>query len=192
LCVHIIQRYDDTMEGRRERGGRGNRGIYIYVIYSGPLLSAGVVSLRQHALLYVLVHFIHAHIRGRPHTYSSAFPHEGTHTFVRAHPRENAHAHAHDAHGRARTDTHAPWHACPDHARTHAPAHELAYMRTHTRKHTRTRTHARAPALRTARKHMHACIRRMHIHVYVRARANTPTHAHALVQTHANIFLAAR
>jgi len=180
------------MEGRRERGGRGNRGIYIYVIYSGPLLSAGVVSLRQHALLYVLVHFIHAHIRGRPHTYSSAFPHEGTHTFVRAHPRENAHAHAHDAHGRARTDTHAPWHACPDHARTHAPAHELAYMRTHTRKHTRTRTHARAPALRTARKHMHACIRRMHIHVYVRARANTPTHAHALVQTHANIFLAAR
>ena len=35
----------------------------------------------------MLVHFIHAHIRVRPHTYTSAFSHEGTYTFVRAHPR---------------------------------------------------------------------------------------------------------
>ena len=55
----------------------------------------------------MLVHIIHALIRARTHTYTSAFPHEGTYTY----PRENAHAHAHDACERARTDTHAPWHA---------------------------------------------------------------------------------
>ena len=52
LCVHIIQRYDDAM---KEKGGEGRerkeRDIYIYKICRvGPLLSAGVVSMRQHAL----------------------------------------------------------------------------------------------------------------------------------------------
>ena len=60
-------------------------------------------------LFYVLVHFIHAHIRVRPHTYTSAFSHEDTYTFVRVHPRENPHAHVHDAYERARADTHAPF-----------------------------------------------------------------------------------
>jgi len=41
MCVHIIQRYDDTM---REKGGEGRerkeRDIYIYIIYRvDPLLS---------------------------------------------------------------------------------------------------------------------------------------------------------
>jgi len=42
MCVHIFQRYDDTM---REKGGEGRerkeRDIYVYKIYRiGPLLSA--------------------------------------------------------------------------------------------------------------------------------------------------------
>jgi len=59
----------------------------------------------------MLVHIIHALIRARTHTCTSVFPHEGTYTYARAHPRENARAHPHDAYERARTDTHAPWHA---------------------------------------------------------------------------------
>jgi len=49
MCVHIVQRYDDAM---KEKGGEGRErkecDMYIYKIY---LLSAGVVSMRQHALL---------------------------------------------------------------------------------------------------------------------------------------------
>ena len=58
----------------------------------------------------MLVHIIHALIRARTHTYTSVFPHETTYTYARAHPCENAHAHAHDAFKCARTDTgsHAP------------------------------------------------------------------------------------
>jgi len=59
----------------------------------------------------MLVHIIHAHICARSYTFTSVLPQEGTYTSARAHPRENAHAHAHDAYERARTDTHAPWHA---------------------------------------------------------------------------------
>ena len=122
----------------------------------------------------MLVHFIHAHIRVRPHTYTSAFPHEGTCTFVRAHPRENAHAHARDAYRRARADMHAPWHTWArlrthprmnthvcTRTRANTPAH--AHMRTHPRY-----THARSP--------MQACARTMHMHAYARG---TCTHAPA-------------
>jgi len=82
MCVHIIQRYDDAMKEKgREARERKERDICIYKIYRvGPLLSAGLVSMRQHALLL----------------YARAY---------------YAHAHAHDAYERARTDTHAPWHA---------------------------------------------------------------------------------
>jgi len=52
MCVHIIPRYDDTMKERGVGGGRGKKGIHIYIIYRvDSLLSAGVVSRRQHALL---------------------------------------------------------------------------------------------------------------------------------------------
>jgi len=55
----------------KERGGgRGKKGIYIYMIYRvDPLLSAGVVSMRPHALFVyaraystctMLVHILHA------------------------------------------------------------------------------------------------------------------------------------
>ena len=51
MSVHIIPRYDDTMKARGGGGGRGKKGIYIYMIYRvDPLLSAGVVSMRPHAL----------------------------------------------------------------------------------------------------------------------------------------------
>ena len=73
-----------------------------------PLLSASVVSMRQYALLYMLVHSLHALIRARTQIYTSVFPHEGTYTYARAHPHENVHTHAHDAYERARTDTHEP------------------------------------------------------------------------------------
>jgi len=68
-------------EGGREEGEE--RKGYIHINSTdGPILFAGVVSTRQHALLYVLVHIIHAHIRVRSYTYTSAFPHEGTYTFA--------------------------------------------------------------------------------------------------------------
>jgi len=76
-----------------------------------PFLSAGVVSMRQLALLYMLVYSLHARIRARTHIYTSVFSHEGTYTYARAHPRENVHTHAHDAYERARTGMHAPQHA---------------------------------------------------------------------------------
>ena len=117
----------------------------------------------------MVVHLIHAHIRVRPHTYTSAFPHEGTHTFVHAHPRENPHTHAHDAYGRARADTHVPWQRWPDHARTHVPAHEHACMRTHTRKHTRTCKLAHAhPRYAHARNHVQTCARTTCMYTYAR------------------------
>ena len=56
----------------------------------------------------MLVHSIHALIRARTH-----------YTYARVHPRENVHAHAHDAFERARTDTHAPWYVWANHAHTH-------------------------------------------------------------------------
>ena len=73
MCVHIIQRYDDTM---KEKGGEGRerkeREIYIYKIYRvGSLLSAGFVSVRQHALPLCARAYIpaysHAHIRIHAH-----------------------------------------------------------------------------------------------------------------------------
>jgi len=51
MCVHIVQRYDDAM---KEKGGEGRerKERDMYKIYRvGPLLSAGFVSIRQHALL---------------------------------------------------------------------------------------------------------------------------------------------
>ena len=45
------------------------------------------------------MHIIHTLIRART-----------DYTCARAHPRENARTHAHDAFERARTDTQAPWH----------------------------------------------------------------------------------
>ena len=77
---------------KREGEGRGERkeGIYIYMIYRvDPFLSAGVVSMRQLALLYMLVYSLHALIRVRTHIYTSVISHEGSYTYARAHPREN-------------------------------------------------------------------------------------------------------
>ena len=86
---------------RKKRGGGGGRGkkwIYIYKIYRvDPFLSAGVVCMRQLALLYMLVYSLHALIRSRTHIYTSVFSHEGTYTYARAHPRKNVYTHAHDA-----------------------------------------------------------------------------------------------
>ena len=154
---------------------------------------------------YVLVHFIHAHIRVCPHTYTGAFPHEGTYTFVTC-ARTRMHMHTTHTGVRAQTRMH-PGTRGPDYARTHAPAHEHVGMRTRPRKHTRTCTHAHSPALRTCTqthasmrplnvhacirtRHMHACTRTMLIHAYVRARANTPTHTPALVNTRPHILAA--
>jgi len=63
MCVHIIPRYDDTMKARGGGGGRGKKGIYIYIIYRvDPLLSAGVVSVRQHVLLlYARSHYTYTY-----------------------------------------------------------------------------------------------------------------------------------
>jgi len=64
-----------------KEGGRGEgqeRKGYIYIIYRvGPLLSAGVVSMRQHALLL----YAHAYISA----YSQAHFHIHAHTCARTH-----------------------------------------------------------------------------------------------------------
>ena len=90
--------YYTEMKERGGGGGRGKKGIHIYMIYRiDPFLSAGVVSMRQLVLFYMLVHSLHALIRARTHIYTSVFFHEGTYIYARAHPRENVHTHAHDA-----------------------------------------------------------------------------------------------
>jgi len=50
MCVHIIQRYDDAMKEKGRKGReRKERDIHVYKIYRvGPLLFAGVVSMKQH------------------------------------------------------------------------------------------------------------------------------------------------
>jgi len=126
---------------RKERGGggeRGKKGIYVYMIYRvDPFLSAGIVSMRQLALLYMLVHSLHELIRARTHIYTSVFSHENTYTYARAHPRENVHTHAHD------TYEHKV-HACIRTRHMHACTRTMlihAYVRA------RAKTPAHAPAL---------------------------------------------
>ena len=64
MCVHIIP------GGKKGGGGgRGKKGIYIYKIYRvDPFLSAGVVPMRQLALLYMLVYSLHT-LNPSTHTY---------------------------------------------------------------------------------------------------------------------------
>ena len=51
VCTYYTERKE-----RGGEGGRGKKGIYLYKIYQvDPFLSAGVVSVRQLALLYMLV-----------------------------------------------------------------------------------------------------------------------------------------
>ena len=95
--IYVCTYYTERKE-RGGGGGRGKKGIYIYKIYRvDPFLSAGVVAMRQLALLYMLVYSLHALIRARTHIYTSVFSHEGTYTSARAHPRENVYTHVHDA-----------------------------------------------------------------------------------------------
>jgi len=148
---------------RGERGGRGKKGIYIYKKSTGLAHSClQVLFLSDNTrCCYMLVHIIHALIRAR--TYS---------TYARAHPRENAHAHAHDAFERARTDTHAPWHVWADHARTHAPVHEHVCM------------HAHAHALCThAGTCMHAPAECTCMHTYAHAQTHLHMRTHSCKHT---------
>jgi len=95
--IYVCTYYTERKE-RGGGGGRGKKGIHIYMIYRvDPFLSAGVVSMRQLALLYMLVYSLHTLIRVRTHIYTSVFSCENTYTYARAHPRENVHTHAHDA-----------------------------------------------------------------------------------------------
>ena len=66
-----------TKRKEKEGGeGRGKKGIYIYKIYRvNPFLSAGVVAMRQLALLYMLVYSLHALIRARTHIYAYIYLH---------------------------------------------------------------------------------------------------------------------
>ena len=93
--------------------------------------------MRQLALLYMLVHSLHALIRARTHIYTSVFSHEGTFTYARAHPRENVNTHAHDAYKHK-------VHACIRTRHMHACTRKMlihAYVRA------RANTPAHAPAL---------------------------------------------
>ena len=71
---NLIYMYTYYTERKKKRGGRrrGKKGIYIYKIYRvDPFLSTGVVSMRQLALLYMLVYSLHVLIRARTHIYTS-------------------------------------------------------------------------------------------------------------------------
>ena len=66
--MYILYREEREGWGR----GRGKKVIYTYMIYRvDPFLSAGVVSMRQLTLLYMVVHSLHALIRARTHIYTS-------------------------------------------------------------------------------------------------------------------------
>ena len=70
--IYVCTYYTERKE-RGGGGGRGKKGIYIYMIYRvDRFLSAGVVSMRQLALLYMLVHSLHALIRARTHIFIQA------------------------------------------------------------------------------------------------------------------------
>jgi len=92
----------------------------MYKIYRvSPLLSAGVVSMRQLALLFYARAYIFAYSRAHIHihthncartlTYISVLIHPctRTYTYAHAHPPEMVRAHAHDTYERECTDTHA-------------------------------------------------------------------------------------
>jgi len=194
------------MEGRKERGGRGKKGIYIYKIYRWPppVCRCCFFETTRAAFMCLCILYMHISVYAHIHIQAHFLMRALTLSCARTCARTRMHMHTTHTGARAQTRMH-PGTRGPDHARTHAPAHEPACMRTHTRKHTRTCTHAHTPALRTCMqthasmrplnvhacirtRHMHACTRTMHMHVYVRARANTLAHAHALVQTHAHIF----
>jgi len=139
VCTYYTERKE-----RGGEGGRGKKGIYICKIYRvDPFLSAGVVSMRQLALLYMLVYGLHLLVRARTHIYTSVFSHEGTYTYARAHPRENVHTHAHDAYEHK---VHAMMHTHAAHARMH-PHNAHTCVRTRTREHAcicaRTRVNTR-------------------------------------------------
>jgi len=161
MCVHIIQRYDDTM---REKGGEGrerkerNICIYIYNLQGWPPPVCGVVSIDNTRYCYMLVYFIRVLTRARTH-----------YTCARAYPRKNAHAQYmkySSAHAQARM--HPGTCGLTTHAHKPPRMNTRACMRTHTR-------YARIQAHSSTHPHMH-------IHVYARACANTPAHAHALLQ----------
>jgi len=179
------------MEGRGERGGRGKKGIYIYIynLPGWPPPVCGSCFLRQHALFlyarayisaYSQAHFhIHSHLCVRTYTYTSVFTHEGTYTYAHAHLRENANAHSYNAYERACTDRHALWHAWAQ-PRTHTRTRTWTRMYVHAHvQHTRTSMHAQAHTPRTctqahARRHMHACAR-TNAHACIRTRTSEHT-----------------
>ena len=91
----------------------------------------------------MLVHFIHAHIRVRPHTYTSAFSHRHACTLAKVGPTTHAHTHP-------RMHTHAC--AC---TRANTPAHANMRTRTHAT-HMHAINHMQACACTTC-MHAYAC-----------------------------------
>ena len=110
MRVHIIQRYDDTMkEKAEEERERKERDIYVYNLQVAPsCLRCYFFETTRAAFMCWCILYMHIS--------AYALTHIQAHSLMRAltlscaHPRENANAHAHDAYGRARADTHTPWH----------------------------------------------------------------------------------
>jgi len=179
MCVHIIQRYDDTMEGRRERGGRGKKGIYVYKIYRRPhpvcrccFYETTRAAFMCSFILYMPIS-VYAHIHIQVHSLMRAL------TLSCA--RMRMHMFTTHMSVRAQTRMH-PGTRGPDHARTHAPAHEHTCMRTHTCKHTRTCLHAHAPALHTCMQ-ADACMRPHNVHTHAAHACMRPHSVHACILT---------
>ena len=118
--IYVYTYFTERKE-RGEGGGRGKKGIYIYKIYRvDPFLSAGVVSMRQLALLYMLVNSLHVLIR-HAHIFIQAY------SLMRAHVHTHAHdAYEHKVHACIRT---RHMHACTRTMLIHAYVHARANTR---------------------------------------------------------------
>jgi len=190
------------MEGRRERGGRGKKGIYMeqielqakflgsnksninqYIIYRRPhpvcrccFYETTRAACMCSFILYMPI-FVYAHVHIQVHSLMRALT--LSLTYIRA--RIRMHMLTTHTSARAQTRMH-PGTSGPDHARTHAPAHEHACMRTHTCKHTRTCLHAHAPVLHTCTQ-AHACIRPHNVHTHAAHACMRPHNIHACICT---------
>jgi len=159
------------MEGRGERGGRGKKGICIYINLQGwppPVCGCCFYETTRAAFICSCILYMHISVHAHIHVLlASVLPHEDTYTSARAHPRENAHVHAHDAYEHPRMNTHA----CAR-IRANTPAH--ACMRTHMRYAQHAGTCMHAPAQCTC-MHMHAHAR-THLHMRTHSCKHMPTY----------------
>ena len=160
------------MEGRRERGGRGNkRGMYIYKIYRWPppVSRCCFFETTRAAFMCSCILYMHisayAHIHIQAHSLMRAL----TLSCVRTRARTRMHMHTTHTGARAQTRMHP---GIGDHSSSSYWFSNKQHYLSCTLAHVGPTTHA----------HTHP---RMNTHACARTRANTPAHANMRTRTHA-------